>query len=69
MICGHNFPTSQFVKDIFNSKGLTTSLELVDDIRSRGLMTKRNKTAGTIEREHVIVFQKAERKELAGGYV
>lgn len=58
MICGHNFPTSQFVKDIFNSKGLTTSLELVDDIRSRGLMTKRNKTAGTIEREHVIVFQK-----------
>ena len=58
MICGHNFSTSQFVKDIFVSKGLTTKLELVDDIRSRGLMTKRNKTAGTIEREHVIVFQK-----------
>ncbi|KAA0693764.1 hypothetical protein DTW90_25680 [Neorhizobium sp. P12A] len=58
MICGHNFSTSQFVKDIFSRKGLTTTLELVDDIRSRGLMTKRNKTAGTIEREHVIVFQK-----------
>lgn len=58
MICGHNFATSQFVKDIFSRKGLTTTLELVDDIRSRGLMTKRNKTAGTIEREHVIVFQK-----------
>ncbi|QOF72475.1 hypothetical protein IG197_05195 [Aminobacter sp. SR38] len=58
MICGHNFSTSQFVKDIFVGKGLTTTLELVDDIRSRGLMTKRNKTAGTIEREHVIVFQK-----------
>lgn len=58
MICGHNFSTSRFVKDIFTRKGLTTTLELVDDIRSRGLMTKRNKTAGTIEREHVIVFQK-----------
>lgn len=58
MICGHSFPTSEFVKDIFISNGLTTTLELVDDIRSRGLMTKRNKTAGTIEREHVIVFQK-----------
>ncbi|NEH50728.1 hypothetical protein GR210_18310 [Rhizobium leguminosarum] len=58
MICGHTFPTSQFVKEIFASKGLSTALELVDDIRSRGLMTKRNKTAGTIEREHVIVFQK-----------
>ncbi|MGO4568026.1 DNA methyltransferase [Rhizobium sp. 2YAF20] len=58
MICGHNFATSQFVKDIFLRKGLTATLELVDDIRSRGLMTKRNKTAGTIEREHVIVFQK-----------
>lgn len=58
MICGHKFPTSQFVKEIFTSKGLSTTLELVDDIRSRGLMTKRNKTAGTIEREHVIVFQK-----------
>ncbi|MER9669790.1 DNA methyltransferase [Mesorhizobium sp. M0203] len=58
MICGRTFPTSQFVKQIFTSKGLSTALELVDDIRSRGLMTKRNKTAGTIEREHVIVFQK-----------
>jgi hypothetical protein len=58
MICGHKFPTSQFVREIFTSKGLSTALELVDDIRSRGLMTKRNKTAGTIEREHVIVFQK-----------
>ncbi|MET3518857.1 DNA methyltransferase [Mesorhizobium abyssinicae] len=58
MICGQTFPTSHFVKEIFTTKGLSTVLELVDDIRSRGLMTKRNKTAGTIEREHVIVFQK-----------
>ncbi|MBY3580486.1 hypothetical protein HJA77_04810 [Rhizobium bangladeshense] len=58
MICGRPFPTSALLKKIFLRKGLTVILELVDDIRSRGLMTKRNKTAGTIEREHVVVFQK-----------
>ncbi|MDT3381970.1 hypothetical protein RNI52_31885 [Labrys neptuniae] len=58
MICGRPFPTSQFIKEIFTNNGLSIVLELIDDIRSRGLMTKRNKTAGTIEREHVIVFQK-----------
>jgi hypothetical protein len=30
----------------------------VDDIRSRGLMTKRNKTASVISREWVTVFRK-----------
>ncbi|WP_284312643.1 hypothetical protein [Labrys miyagiensis] len=58
MICGRAFPTSALLKEIFLKKGLSLTLELVDDIRSRGLMTKRNRTASTIEREHVMVFQK-----------
>jgi hypothetical protein len=46
------------MRDIIEGNGLSLELELIDDIRSRGLMTKRNKTAGLITREHILVFQK-----------
>ena len=58
-VAGHGFPTSAFLAKIAAEQGLALELELVDGIRSRGLMTKRNKTAGIILREHIQVFIKS----------
>ena len=58
-VVGEEFPTSQYVAEIVKSLGLDLKLELVDHIRSRGLMTKRNKTAGIITQEHIQMFTKA----------
>ncbi len=57
-ICGRPFATSSYIKKIFETLGLSVKLELVDVIKSRGLMTKRNRAANSIDREHVIVFRK-----------
>ena len=57
-IVGKLFPTSGFLAALAEKEGLSLELELVDDIRSRGLMTKRNKTAGVITREHIHLFVK-----------
>lgn len=58
-ICGYEFKTHEFLIQIAKEIGLNVELELIDAIKSRGLMTKRNKTANIISREHVIVFKKA----------
>ena len=64
LVCGDNrvagspFRTSGFVAALFQEFGFTTRLRLVDSIRSRGLMTKRNRTAGLITREWVYLLQK-----------
>jgi hypothetical protein len=58
-VCGLPFSTARFLKNILNAAGLTLRLELIDEIRSRGLMTKRNKTAGLISREHILVLRKS----------
>jgi hypothetical protein len=57
-VCGRTFRTTLFLQRIFELRGLVTRLELVDTIKSRGLMTKRNRSAGKIEREHVFVLAK-----------
>lgn len=57
-VCGYEFKTSQYLRTIAEQLGLSLKLCLIDDIRSRGLMTKRNKTASMITREWVMVFQK-----------
>ena len=57
-VAGQRFLTSQYLIEIASSLGLVLKLELVDDIRSRGLMTKRNHTAAVIDREHIAVFAK-----------
>lgn len=57
-ICGYEFKTHEFLIQIAKEIGLNVELELIDAIKSRGLMTKRNKTANIISREHVIVFKK-----------
>ena len=58
-VCGHDFKTKNYLREILENQGLTLRLELVDDIQSRGLMTKRNKTASIISRESVLVFKKS----------
>ena len=57
-VCGLPFVTSRYLRTILTDAGLAVRLELVDEIRSRGLMTKRNKTAGLISQEHIFVLRK-----------
>jgi DNA modification methylase len=60
-VCGREFTSSAYLTEILTGLGLTVRLKLMDEIRSRGLITKRHATAGIIAREWVIVLQKPER--------
>lgn len=57
-ICNQDFETHKYLSQIAIGLGLKIKLRLIDDIHSRGLMTKRNKTAGIINCEWVYVFKK-----------
>ena len=59
-VCGLGVPNHEILSEIATSGevGFRKKLVLVDEIRSRGLMTKRNKTASMIAREWVMVFEK-----------
>jgi hypothetical protein len=57
-VCGMEFETQEYLRQILEGLGLKTILRLIDDIQSYGLMTKRNKTASIITREWVLVFKK-----------
>jgi hypothetical protein len=58
-VCGREFRTQAYLQTIAEQAGLTTRLRLTDVIRSRGLMTTRNRTAGIIAREWVHIFEKS----------
>ena len=60
-VCGKPFRTSDHVASTIKSMGMKQELELIDHIKSRGLMTKRNVTAGMITQEHIHVFSKTGR--------
>jgi DNA modification methylase len=55
---GMEFHTVKYLRSIAEECGLTLIAWFIDSIRSRGLMTKRNKTASVITRESVLVFTK-----------
>ncbi|WP_367111834.1 DNA adenine methylase [uncultured Psychrobacter sp.] len=57
-VCGETLRNDNFITHCFEKYGLKTRLVLRDDIKSRGLMTKRNRTASIISREIVLVFEK-----------
>ena len=57
-ITSEPFRTASYIQELALASGLRLELELVDDIRSRGLMTKRNSTAGMITREYIQVYSK-----------
>jgi len=55
-VCGYSFPTHECLLELALSMGFELKIELVDDIHSRGLMTKRNKSSGLISREWVYLL-------------
>jgi DNA modification methylase len=57
-VCGELFETQKFVRLLAQDIGFSIELVLIDDIHSRGLMTKRNKTASIINSEWILVFKK-----------
>ncbi len=57
-VCGFPFKSSDYLQDICHGLGFKTRLRLVDEIRSRGLMTKRNRAASVISREWVLVLER-----------
>lgn len=57
-VCGRRFASSDYLRTMLEEMGMTTILSVVDPIPSRGLMTRRNKTAGIIAAESVIVLRK-----------
>ncbi len=52
------FKTVEYLQTLACDLGFEVILKLIDDIHSRGLMTKRNKTANIITREWILVFRK-----------
>lgn len=57
-VCGKPLRNDRFISQILHNHGFSLELALLDDIKSHGLMTKRNKTASIISRESVLVFKK-----------
>ncbi|WP_323788898.1 DNA methyltransferase [Psychroserpens sp.] len=57
-VCKREFRTKDYLVQIAVELGLKIKFQLIDDIKSYGLMTKRNKTANIITREWVILFEK-----------
>lgn len=51
-------PNNRILADIAKNEGLVLKTMLVDEIRSRGLITKRHDTAGMIADEWIILLQK-----------
>ena len=58
VVAGHPFDSRTYLSDIAAGCGFRLELELIDPIRSRGLMTKRAGTAGPIAHEWILVFRR-----------
>ena len=57
-VCQIPFATEDYLTSYLQSKSMHLEFKLIDDIKSYGLMTKRNKTANRITREWILVFKK-----------
>jgi DNA modification methylase len=57
-IAGQTFRTQDYLRRIAQAEGFLLLARMIDAIRSRGLMTKRNDTASVITREWVMLFRK-----------
>ena len=57
-VCGNTLFTNRYISDVMQEFGCEHELDLVDQIKSRGLLTKRNTTASVIAKEFVLVFRK-----------
>ncbi len=59
-VSGLSCDTPSMLLKLAKRAGLQPIMELVDEIRSRGLMTRRNKTASTIVCEHIYLLKHAD---------
>lgn len=57
-VCGNTLFTNKYISETMQELGCEHELDLVDQIKSRGLLTKRNATASLIAKEFVLVFRK-----------
>lgn len=57
-VCNMEFNTQEYLTEYLLKRKMKLQFKLIDDIRSYGLMTKRNKTADIISREWILVFKK-----------
>ena len=57
-VCQRPFSTQDYLTTYLQSKGMHLEFKLIDDIKSYGLMTKRNVTANRISSEWVLVLKK-----------
>lgn len=57
-VCGMTLRTDKYISMVMEEYGCESELVLVDQIKSRGLLTKRNSTASVIAREYIMTFIK-----------
>lgn len=57
-VCGERFYVDQCFAEICRGMGMNIELVLLDEIRSRGLLTKRHKSAGVISNEVIMIMKK-----------
>lgn len=57
-VCGYDFDTPLYLRLIAENYGMHTELVMIDSIKKYGMLTMRNKNAGLIMVEHVIVMKK-----------
>lgn len=57
-VCGETLFTDEYILLVMQDFKCKCELILVDQIKSRGLLTKRNSTASIIAREFILVFRK-----------
>lgn len=58
VVCGSALPTNEYICQVMRDMGCELELDLVDQIKSRGLLTKRNTTASVIAKEFILIFRK-----------
>ena len=58
-VAGEPFPTTSYLAEMMTRAGLEPVACVRNEIRSRGLMTTRNRTAGVISHEYVLISRRA----------
>ena len=57
-VCGELLENDKFITSSLINKNFSLEISLIDNIKSRRLLTKRNKTASVITHEHILFFRK-----------
>lgn len=57
-VCGFTLRTDKYISMVMQELGCEAEMVLIDQIKSRGLLTKRHSTASVIAREFIMIFRK-----------